>query len=186
MCLYGEAMHLQCFTPTLYVMGVAAGTYKRDDHYPIYTKLHYGYLACIMWSYYACSYTMWTFPDNFFFCLVCQPRLLEKNKNKKINIYANSPFHHNCYEAGLDRWWGWRGRCVACQWHSERDSNQEQSLFSKLFSSICSPMHANLKNLQPSLESCSRYYIHLAAPCVLALGQKVHESSMSTLTRTVT
>ena len=30
-----EAMHLQCFTPTHYVMGVATRTYKRDDHYQI-------------------------------------------------------------------------------------------------------------------------------------------------------
>ena len=40
-CLYREAMHLQCFTPTLYVMGVATRAYKRDD---FYTKLHYGCL----------------------------------------------------------------------------------------------------------------------------------------------
>ena len=33
-------MHLQRFTPTLYVMGVATRTYKRDDRYPICTKLH--------------------------------------------------------------------------------------------------------------------------------------------------
>ena len=37
--LYREAMHLQCFTPTR--------TYKRDDHYPICTKLHYGCLLAL-------------------------------------------------------------------------------------------------------------------------------------------
>ena len=77
-------MQLQCFTPTLYVMGVATRTYKRDDHYPICTKLHYGCLLAL------CGPTMHvatlcggfrTF--FFFFCLVCQPRLLEKKKKKK-------------------------------------------------------------------------------------------------------
>ena len=73
-------MHLQCFTPMR--------MYKRDDHYPICTKLHYGCLLalCGRTMYVV---TMWSFPDNFFFCLVCQPRLLEKKK-KKIVV------HHKC------------------------------------------------------------------------------------------
>ena len=30
---------------------------------------------------------MWSFPDNlFFFCLVCQPQLLEKKKKKKKKV----------------------------------------------------------------------------------------------------
>ena len=84
-CLYREAIHLQRFTPTLYVMGVA--TYKRDDHYPICTKLHYGCLLAFVWPYYACSYTMWSFPDTFFFCLVCQPWLLGKKEKKNEAIF---------------------------------------------------------------------------------------------------
>ena len=80
-CLYREAIHLQRFTPTLYVMGVA--TYKRDDHYPICTKLHYG--ACL----HLCGPTMHVatlcgvLRTIFFFCLVCQPWLLGKKKKKK-------------------------------------------------------------------------------------------------------
>ena len=50
-------MHLQCFTPTR--------TYKRDDHYPICTKLHW-VPACIVWPYYACSYTDVEFSGHFF------------------------------------------------------------------------------------------------------------------------
>ena len=46
-CLYREAMHLQRFTPTRFVVGVATRTYKRDDHYPICTKLHYGCLLAL-------------------------------------------------------------------------------------------------------------------------------------------
>ena len=66
------------FTPTRYVVGVATRTYKRDDHYSICTKLLYG---CPL----ALCGPMWTFPHNFFFCLVCQLRLLVKKKKKKVN-----------------------------------------------------------------------------------------------------
>ena len=70
-------MRLQCFTPTR--------TCKCDDHYPISTKLHYGCLLAL------CGPTMYryvatlcgVFRTIFFFCLVCQPRLLEKKKKKK-------------------------------------------------------------------------------------------------------
>ena len=40
-------MRLQRFMPTLYVMGVATHMYKRDDHYPICTKSHYGCLLAL-------------------------------------------------------------------------------------------------------------------------------------------
>ena len=40
-------MHLQCFTPTRYVMGVSTRTYERDDHYPTRSKLQYGCLLAM-------------------------------------------------------------------------------------------------------------------------------------------
>ena len=40
-----EAMHLQCFTPTRYVRGVATHAHKRDDHYPICSQLNYASFA---------------------------------------------------------------------------------------------------------------------------------------------
>ena len=43
----GGVMHLQCFTPTCYMMGVATRTHKRDDHYLICTNSHYG--ACLQY-----------------------------------------------------------------------------------------------------------------------------------------
>ena len=46
-CLYREAMHLQCFTPRRYVMGVVTRTYERDDLYPICSKLQCREPACI-------------------------------------------------------------------------------------------------------------------------------------------
>ena len=56
-------MHLQCFTPTLYVMGVATRTYKRDDHYPICTKLHYGCLLALCGpTMHVATLYMWSFP----------------------------------------------------------------------------------------------------------------------------
>ena len=33
-------------------------TRKRDDHYPIYSKLHHEVSAFTVWPYYACSYTV--------------------------------------------------------------------------------------------------------------------------------
>jgi hypothetical protein len=36
--------------------------------------LLFGMPACIVWLYSASSSTMWWFPDNFFFCLVCSWR----------------------------------------------------------------------------------------------------------------
>ena len=38
-CLYREAMHLQCFPPTCYVRGGALRTLKRDDYYQLLTKI---------------------------------------------------------------------------------------------------------------------------------------------------
>ena len=35
MCLYREAMHLQCFPPTCYVKGGASRVHKRDVFYRI-------------------------------------------------------------------------------------------------------------------------------------------------------
>ena len=58
-CLY---IYLQCFTPMCYVRGLAKYAHKRDDHYPIYSKLHYGLSVSILWPYYACSYTVAIFP----------------------------------------------------------------------------------------------------------------------------
>ena len=52
-CLYWEAMHLQCFPPTRYVRGGAARAHKRDDLYPIWSNLEYRLPACIAWLYYA-------------------------------------------------------------------------------------------------------------------------------------
>ena len=49
-CLYREAMRLQSFPPMR--------TYGRDDLYPICTKLHFMEPACIVWLYYAYSYTV--------------------------------------------------------------------------------------------------------------------------------
>ena len=58
-CLYREAMHLQCFTPTRYM---ATCTHKRDNLYPICSKLLCRVPASIVWLYYACSYTVALFP----------------------------------------------------------------------------------------------------------------------------
>ena len=80
MCLYREAMHLQCFLPTCYVINgeylLGMHTHYSDDLYPICSKLEYKLPACIVWLYCASSSTMWRFLDNLFFCLVCGP--LEK------------------------------------------------------------------------------------------------------------
>ena len=81
-CLYREAMHLQCFTPTLYVMGVATRTYKRDDHYLIGTKLHYGCLLAL------CGPTMHVATlcgvfRTFFFAYCVSHGCLKKKKNEK-------------------------------------------------------------------------------------------------------
>ena len=54
-CLYREAMRLQCFPPTRYVRGGATRAHKRDDLYPISSKLTYRLPACIVWLYYASS-----------------------------------------------------------------------------------------------------------------------------------
>ena len=59
-CLYREAIRLQCFTPTRYVKDGNTGhehAYYVDDLYPICSKQHYMVYACILWPYYACSYT---------------------------------------------------------------------------------------------------------------------------------
>ena len=37
-------MDLQSYTPMHYVRGMATRTHKRDDHYPICSKWHYGCL----------------------------------------------------------------------------------------------------------------------------------------------
>ena len=63
-------MRLQCFPPTHYVRGGAARAHKRDDLYPLLSKLEYRLPACIVWLYLASSSFMWWFLDNFF-CLVC-------------------------------------------------------------------------------------------------------------------
>ena len=77
-------MHLQCFTPTLYVLGVAT----RINVTTIFPPT-------IM---YACSYTMWTFPDNFFFCLVCAVTW------KKIRGAFGSTWGHNFLIYGHAEW----------------------------------------------------------------------------------
>ena len=51
-CLHREAMHLQCFTPTRYVRGVATRAHERDDHYPLLSKLMRRLPAYIIWLYY--------------------------------------------------------------------------------------------------------------------------------------
>ena len=50
-CLYREAMHLQCFPPMHYVMGRATRAHIRDDLYQIRYKLVHGKPACIVWLY---------------------------------------------------------------------------------------------------------------------------------------
>ena len=46
-CLYREAMHLQCFPSTHYVVGAATRTYKRDDLYLIFSKLQSARLSLL-------------------------------------------------------------------------------------------------------------------------------------------
>ena len=81
-CLYREAMRLQCFTPTR--------TYKRDDHYPICTKLHYGCLLALCGPTMHVATLCGVFRTFFFFCLVCQPRLLGKKKKKKKKKFTQA------------------------------------------------------------------------------------------------
>ena len=50
-CLYKEAMHLQCFPPTRYVRGGASRAHKRDDLYQNFSKAEYGEPAWIVWLY---------------------------------------------------------------------------------------------------------------------------------------
>ena len=53
-CLYREAMHLQCFPPTRYVKNgeypLGMRTYYADDLYPIWSNLEYRLPACIVYS----------------------------------------------------------------------------------------------------------------------------------------
>ena len=78
-CLHREAMHLQCFTPTRYVRGVATRAHAIDDHYPLLSKLMYRLPACILYC--VSSSTMWWFSDNFFLLSVWSPRKRRKNDN---------------------------------------------------------------------------------------------------------
>ena len=48
-CLYREAMCLQCFLPMRYVMGGASHVHILDDLYQICSKVEYGEPACTMW-----------------------------------------------------------------------------------------------------------------------------------------
>ena len=66
-CLYREAICLQCFPPTCYMSGrghthtcvhVYMCTCVHNGLYPICSKLLYRLPACTMWLYYACSYTV--------------------------------------------------------------------------------------------------------------------------------
>ena len=53
-----EAMHATCY--------VAMRTHKRDDHYPIFSKLYYGYLVALCGPYIA------TLPTPMQLCRVTQ------------------------------------------------------------------------------------------------------------------
>ena len=84
--------------------------HKRDDHYPICSKLHYGCLLAL----YGPTSTMYVatlcgvFPDNFFFCLVCQSRLLEKKKKKKTMVKFSDHYKSEITGFTVD---------LCCHWH---------------------------------------------------------------------
>ena len=63
---------------------MATSTYKRDDHYPICTKLHYWCQLVFVWPYYACSQDYMEFSRQFFSCFISHGCL------KKKCIYAHS------------------------------------------------------------------------------------------------
>jgi hypothetical protein len=80
-CLYREALHLQCFPPTRYVLNgeypLGTRTYCVDDLYPICSNRSIGYLLVLY------GYTMHPAQlcDGHFFYLVCG--LLEKKIQNK-------------------------------------------------------------------------------------------------------
>ena len=76
-CLYREAMHLQCFLPMCYVRGGATCTHINVTTFTQFEE--YRLPACVAWLYYASSLTTQRFPDNFFF-LSCVDSL----KTKKL------------------------------------------------------------------------------------------------------
>ena len=71
-------MHLQCFTPTRYVKGVATRTYEHEDRYLICSKLLWERLLVLCGLYYACPSNI-CFSDNFFFS-TCDVSLKKKKK----------------------------------------------------------------------------------------------------------
>ena len=97
-CLYREAIRLQCFPPTRYVSG--RGHAHISTWRPLPDLLNTAiYGPCfIVWLYYARSYTvalslglsptMWWYPDNFFFCLVCRLTWKKKTKKKQKKLKA--------------------------------------------------------------------------------------------------
>ena len=89
-------MHLQCCTPTLYVMGVATRTYKRDDHYPICTRLHYGCLLALCGpTTHVATLCGGSFPDIFFLLSVSVTGCLKKKKRKTtIKFPLSNPHKH--------------------------------------------------------------------------------------------
>ena len=81
-CLYREAIRLQCFPPTRYVRGAVTRTYERDDHYPI----------CSMHTSRVTSYTVLLSGQFFFFLLPVSATRLEKKNKKKTCFAWNSSF----------------------------------------------------------------------------------------------
>ena len=73
-------------------MGVTTRTYKRDDHYPICSKLHYGCLLTLYGPTSTMHVATLCFLDSFFFCLVSATAAcyiltsykIEKNKGVEI------------------------------------------------------------------------------------------------------
>ena len=83
-CLYREAMRLQCFPPTRYVRGGDTRAHKRDDLYPISSKLKYRLPACIVWLYYACfQLDYMEVSGHFFFLLSVVPLKIKHQVEKK-------------------------------------------------------------------------------------------------------
>ena len=95
-CLYREAMHLQCFPPMRYVRGGALRTRIHDmtTFARFVQKWNMGIEpACTVRLYNAVCLYYVDFPDNFFFCLVCW---LAWKKQIKIYTFLNFQCHFHC------------------------------------------------------------------------------------------
>ena len=84
-CLYREAIRLQCFLPTLYVRGAVLRTYECGNHYLICSNmLMHASKHCVATSY----------PFLVFFCFLCQPRGLKKKTIKKSIVHGQPQINH--------------------------------------------------------------------------------------------